>query len=38
VVDRAPLGRVKSFHAKTSAEAKGLKHCSRHHHPSFVKG
>jgi hypothetical protein len=35
--DRAPLGQVKNFHAKSSATDLGLKHCTRHHHLLFVK-
>jgi hypothetical protein len=35
--DRAPLGQVKNFHAKSSATDLGLKHRTKHHHPSFVK-
>ena len=37
LLNRAPLGQVKNFHAKTSATDLGLKHRSKHHHPSFVK-
>jgi hypothetical protein len=37
LLDRAPLGQMKNFHTKSSVTDLGLKHCTKHHHLSFVK-